>query len=86
MAKLKRNCTFNNEVQQFRNEVGMKRKFIVGQLWCAFVLIGILLGLSNGIIKAADVELLLGPSNAFNVVRGTSVAGGTELEVQAHCM
>ena len=55
----------------------MKRKFIVGQLWCAFVLIGILLGLSNGIIKAADVELILGPSNAFNVVRGTSVAGGT---------
>ena len=38
---------------------------------------GILIVLLNGIGKAADFEIILGSSSAFNVVRGTTVAGGT---------
>ncbi len=36
-----------------------------------------ILGTGYGLICAADVELILGTSSAFNVVRGTTVAGGT---------
>ena len=50
----------------------MKKYFIGGLL--PFL---ILFGLSYGLIKAADVEIILGTSSAFNVVRGASVAGGT---------
>ena len=50
----------------------MKKHFISGLL--PFL---ILFGLNYGLIKAADLEIILGTSSAFNVVRGASVAGGT---------
>src|SRR3989304_4584412 len=52
--------------------MSMKKYFIRGLL--PFL---ILFGLGYGLTKAADVEIILGSSSAFNVVRGTSVAGGT---------
>src|SRR3990170_1705295 len=42
-----------------------------------FILNLTVFGLGYGLICAADVELILGTSSAFNVVRGTTVAGGT---------
>jgi len=52
----------------------MKKYFIGGLL--PFL---ILFGLSYGLIKAADVEIILGTSSAFNVVRGTSTSSGTKM-------
>ena len=42
-----------------------------------FILNLTIFGTGYGLIYAADVELILGTSSAFNVVRGTTVAGGT---------
>lgn len=42
---------------------------------------GILIGLGYSSTKAADVEIILGTSSAFNVVRGTDVSSGTKLYV-----
>src|SRR3989338_7970265 len=42
-----------------------------------FILNLTVFGLGYGLICAADVELILGTSSAFNVVRGTTVAGWT---------
>src|SRR3972149_10443754 len=36
-------------------------------------------GMGYGLICAADVELILGTSSAFNVVRGTEIASGVNL-------
>lgn len=50
----------------------MKRGIIV-----VLLLVGIIIGLGYGLTKAADVEVILGTSSGFNVVRGTSVSAGT---------
>ena len=42
-----------------------------------FILNLTIFGMGYGLICAADVELILGTSSGFNVVRGTTVAGGT---------
>src|SRR3990167_2002542 len=42
-----------------------------------FILNITVFGMGYRLICAADVELILGTSSAFNVVRGTTVAGGT---------
>mgnify|MGYP001572352298 CR=1 FL=1 len=47
----------------------------------ALLLVGIIIGIGYGLIKAADVEIILGTSSAFNVVRGTDVSSGTKLYV-----
>ena len=39
----------------------------------------IVVGLGHKLIKAADVEIILGTSSAFNVVRGTDVSSGTKM-------
>jgi len=50
----------------------MKKYFIRGLL--PFL---ILFGLGYGLTKAADVEVILGTSSGFKIVRGTSVSAGT---------
>lgn len=50
----------------------MKKGFVIGIL-----LVGILFGLGYGPARAADIEIIMGPSSGFNVVRGTSAAAGT---------
>lgn len=47
--------------------------------WLIVVLFstGILIGLGYGSTKAADVEVILGTSSGFKIVRGTSVSAGT---------
>ena len=51
----------------------MKRNIFVALLFLTEVSICMV----SGKVKAADVEIILGTSSAFNVVRGASVAGGT---------
>ena len=53
----------------------MKRNFLVALLF----LMGVSICLLSGIVKAADVEIILGTSSGFNVVRGTDVSSGTKL-------
>ena len=50
----------------------MKRGIIV-----ALFLVGIIMGIGYGSAKAADVEVILGTSSGFTIVRGTSVSAGT---------
>lgn len=50
----------------------MKRSVIV-----ILLLVGVFTGLGYGLVKAANVEVILGTSSGFNVVRGTSVSSGT---------
>ncbi len=50
----------------------MKRGVIV-----ILLLVGVIAGLGYGLVKAANVEVILGTSSGFNVVRGTSVSSGT---------
>ena len=45
----------------------------------ALFLVGIILGIGYGLTKAADVEVILGTSSGFNIVRGTSVSAGTSI-------
>src|SRR3990167_1772486 len=52
--------------------MSMKKYFIRGLL--PFL---ILFGLGYGLTKAADVEVILGTSSGFKIVRGTSVSAGT---------
>src|SRR3972149_4807879 len=52
--------------------MSMKKYFIRGLL--PFL---ILFGLGYGSAKAADVEIILGTSSGFKIVRGTSVSAGT---------
>ncbi|HHT9138662.1 MAG TPA: hypothetical protein ACFYEK_15635 [Candidatus Wunengus sp. YC60] len=53
----------------------MKRNIFVVLLF----LVEVSICLVSGIANAADVEIILGASSAFNVVRGTDVSSGTKL-------
>ncbi|HHT9146693.1 MAG TPA: hypothetical protein ACFYD4_13640, partial [Candidatus Wunengus sp. YC61] len=45
----------------------------------ALFLVGIILGIGYELTKAADVEVILGTSSGFKIVRGTSVSAGTSI-------
>ncbi|MBI2556127.1 MAG: hypothetical protein HYW13_01665, partial [Planctomycetes bacterium] len=50
----------------------MRRNLLIA-LWIAVIAVG----LGHKLTKAADVQIILGTSSGFNVVRGTSVSAGT---------
>ncbi|HHT9142249.1 MAG TPA: hypothetical protein ACFYD8_04205, partial [Candidatus Wujingus californicus] len=57
----------------------MKNGYIFKAFIFGFILNLTIFGIGYGLICAADMELILGTSSAFNVVRGTDVSSGTKM-------